>query len=107
MGFVKLKKTRKKMLRNIANSRTLKIASKRCFVASSSRSLINVNLQKSYHTTACRCEEFVEIPQKGKVVLPEKIKKIGDDVLSLNVLESIMLQQYLRVSNNYRRMSRE
>ena len=69
-------------------------------IASTSRKLrlSRVSSFKSYHTSACRCEEFVEIPSKGKVVLPEKVKKIGDDVLSLNVLESIMLQQYLRVS---------
>ncbi|KAG2383329.1 hypothetical protein C9374_004666 [Naegleria lovaniensis] len=87
------------MLNRIATtSRKIKL-SRCCAVSSSSklaRNATSVNTICSYHTTQSRCETKVVLPQKGEVVLPDKIKKIGDEVLALNVLESIMLQQYLR-----------
>ncbi|KAL9654934.1 hypothetical protein ABK040_008724 [Willaertia magna] len=66
-------------------------------VVSSSKLIRNNVHSKSFHTNSLKFEEAtIELPQKGKVVVPEKIRKIGDDVLSLNVLESMILQQYIR-----------
>ncbi|KAL0490210.1 rplL [Acrasis kona] len=38
----------------------------------------------------------VEFPKKGKVQVPERISKLGDEMLKLNAFESMILSQYVR-----------
>lgn len=63
------------------------------------RTSINFHTRSNSFTSTEQLDQLseVELPKKGKVVVPKHIQMIGDEMLKLNAFESMILSQYVRV----------